>query len=458
MTPLRILIHAIGSAGDVHPFVGIGRALQARGHEVFVITSGHFEHLVTSAGLGFRMLGTAEDFKQAQEDKDLWHPRKGFPTIVRRAMNPSYEPILTHARELQLPGKTVMLASSVALGTRNASELLGIPFATVHLAPSLFPSIYRQPVLHGMPFGQGAPRILKSLQWWIAAKVVDFHVLPGLNRFRKHLGLPPARDVLHDWWNSPDRVIALFPDWFAPPQPDWPPQTRQTGFPMFDESGMRPVPPGLLEFLHAGEPPVIFTPGSAMTGGHSFFEEAVEAMKLTGRRGILLSPFETSIPKDLPPNVRHFAYVSFGEILPRAAAMVYHGGVGTCAQTLRAGIPHLIQPMAHDQLDTLSRVRDLGVGDGLHPHQFKAARIAANLELLLDDPAVSRRAKEVAGKFDPAGWLCETCKLIEAMTTGSPAPLPPCVGCGREAATMIDGKAWCVDCFHECGSCCAGDE
>ncbi len=413
--PLRILIFAIGSSGDVHPFVGIGRALLARGHEVFVITSGHFENLVTSAGLGFRMLGTAEDFRQAQEDMDLWHPLKGFPTIVKRAMNPSYGPILTHARELHLPGKSVMLANSVAFGARNAAELLEIPFATVHLAPALFPSSYRQPVVHGMPFGQGAPRFLKSLQWTIAGKIVDFHVLPELNRFRKSLGLPPARNILRDWWHAPERVIALFPEWFAPPQPDWPPQTRQTGFPMFDESGLRSVPPGLLEFLDAGEPPVIFTPGSAMIGGHVFFEEAVKAMNLTGRRGILLSPFETSIPKNLPPNVRHFSYVPFGEIVPRAAAMVYHGGVGTCAQTLRAGIPHFIQPMAHDQLDTLSRVRDLGVGDGLHPKHFKADRIAAKLESLLNDPAVSRRAKEVAGQFDPAGWLRETCELIEAM-------------------------------------------
>jgi len=126
VTPLRILIYAIGSAGDVHPFVGIGRGLQARGHEVFVITSGHFENLITIAGLGFRMLGTADDFKRAQEDMDLWHPFKGFPTIVKRAMNPSYQPILTHARELHLRStwrrrcSPAVTASRSCMGCRSA--------------------------------------------------------------------------------------------------------------------------------------------------------------------------------------------------------------------------------------------------------------------------------------------------------------------------------------------------
>src|SRR5690606_34135251 len=202
--------------------------------------------------------------------------------------------------------------------------------------------------------------------------VADHHILPGLNRFRREHGLAPVRDIIRDWWHSPDRVIGLFPEWFGPPQPDWPKQTVLTGFPLFDEKGLRELPPGLEEFLQAGEPPVVFTPGSAMAHGHEFFEEGVKALELGGRRGLLLSRFPETVPKRLPESVRHFEYVPFSEVLPRSAALVYHGGVGTCAQALQAGIPHLVQHMAHDQLDNLSRVRDLGVGDGLAPKQFKA--------------------------------------------------------------------------------------
>lgn len=413
-SPMRILIYAMGSAGDVHPFAGLGRALQARGHEVFVITSPYFEDVVRRAGLEFRPMGSIADFERVQADPHLWHPTKALPSIIRNAVDPSYETILQHARELHLPGRTVILASSLGWGAMAVRERLGIPVVTVHLAPSLFISSHRQPVLHGAPVPQAAPRWMKSAQWWAAEKVVDFHVLPALNRFRRAHGLPPVSGMLHHW-HSPDRVIALFPEWFGPPQPDWPGQTRMTGFPMFDEKDQRELPPELGDFLDAGEAPVVFTPGSAMSQGRRFFEEAAGALKLLGRRGILLSRFADTIPAVLPPGVRHFPYIPFSQVLPRAAALVYHGGVGTCAQALQAGIPHLVQPMAHDQLDNLSRVRELGVGDGLHPRQFKAERIAAMLDRLLGDPSLKSRAAEITKRFDPAGWIEESCRLIEAM-------------------------------------------
>ena len=411
---MRILIYAIGSAGDVHPYVGVGKALQARGHEVIVATSAFFEDVIRRAGLGFRAMGSVADFERIQGDPHLWHPTKALPSIIRNVANSSYETILGIARELHVPGETIILASSLAWGAMSVRELLEVPVLSVHLAPSLFVSTYRQPVMPGAPVPQWAPRWMKSIQWAIAEKVVDFHVLPELNRFRKRHGLSPTRGIIHGW-HSPDRVIALFPDWYAPPQPDWPADVHQTGFPLFDESGQREVPRELEEFLDDGDPPVVFTPGSAMDRGHEFFEEAVKALKLMNRRGILISRFGDTIPADLPKGIRHFSYVPFSQVLPRAAAMVFHGGVGTCAQTLRAGIPQLLMPMAHDQLDNLSRVHELGTGDGLVPKRFKAKRIAATLDRLLNDPGVKQRAGDVARRFDPAGWMARTCDLIEEM-------------------------------------------
>lgn len=411
---MRILIYAMGSAGDVHPFVGVGKALQARGHEVIVATSAFFESVVTRAGLGFRAMGTVEDFERIQGNPHLWHPTKALPSIIRHAVNPSYEPILEVARELNLPGETIILASSLAWATMSVRELLDVPVVSIHLAPSLFVSVHRQPVMHGAPVPQGAPLWMKKIQWGIAEKVVDFHVLPELNRFRGRHGLAPTRGVLHGW-HSPDRVIALFPEWYAAPQPDWPKQVIQTGFPLFDESGQREVPRELEDFLNDGDPPVVFTPGSAMDRGHEFFDEAVKSLKLLGKRGILISRFADTIPANLPKGVRHFSYVPFSQVLPRSAAMVFHGGIGTCAQTLRAGIPQLLMPMAHDQLDNLSRVHDLGTGDGLPPKRFKAKQIAATLDRLLHDPAVRQKTREVAGRFDPPGWMARTCDLIEEM-------------------------------------------
>lgn len=215
------------------------------------------------------------------------------------------------------------------------------------------------------------------------------------------------------------------PEWFAPQQPDWPEQTRLTGFPLFDEKGIREVPAEVESFLNAGEPPIIFTPGSAMAHGHAFFREAVKALKQLNRRGILISPFTDSLPADLPANVRHFPYIPFSQVLPRAAALVYHGGIGTCAQALQAGIPHLVQPMAHDQFDTLSRVRDLGVGLGISPAKFKGPRIAETLNLLLTDPDFKDRAEDIAQAFEPELWMRRTCEWVEKLLPDQGPALVP---------------------------------
>jgi rhamnosyltransferase subunit B len=412
--PMQVVIFALGSAGDVHPFLGIGRTLAARGHSVTIAASGFFENVVTNAGLGFRPLGTAADYDRLCADPNLWHPRKGLVSVLKHGAQPTYRPILDIIRTLHAPGKTLMIGSSLAFGARNARDLLGIPLVTVHLAPALLPSLSRQPEIAAMPFGRSAPRFLRQLQWALAAQVIDRLVLPDLNRFRREHGLPPASRIFHDWWHSPDRTIALFPEWFAPRQPDWPPQVRHTGFPLFDESGLRPPLPGLAEFLNAGEPPVVFTPGSAMGDCGAFFREAVAALMASRRRGILLTRFPAKLPTNLPREIKHFPYIPLSEVLPRAAALVYHGGIGTCAQALRAGIPHLILPMAHDQHDNLSRIRDLGVGDGLAARRAKAGEIGRRLDRILSDPAIRRNTREAASLFEPERWMAQTCDLIEA--------------------------------------------
>ena len=112
----------------------------------------------------------------------------------------------------------------------------------------------------------------------------------------------------------------------------------------------------------AGEPPIVFTPGSAMYHGQDFFRASVEACKQLNRRGILLTRHAEQIPADLPATIRHFSYAPFSLLLPRAAALVHHGGIGTSAQAMAAGCRQLITPFAHDQFDNADRLRRLGEG------------------------------------------------------------------------------------------------
>ena len=264
-----------------------------------------------------------------------------------------------------------------------------------------------------MPLPDWLPARLKRLAYWMGdVLVIDRVVAPVTNAVRAELGLPPVRRLLDQWWHSPERIIGLFPPWFAPPQPDWPPQLRLTGFPLFDERGLTEVPPEVMAFLDQG-PPLIFTAGSAMRQGQAFFAAAADTCRLLGRRGLLLTRYPEQLPPTLPDGVRHCAYIPFSQVLPRAAALVHHGGIGTTAQALAAGIPQLVMPMSYDQPDNAARVERLGVGLSIAPRRFKPPAVARRLEELLSSPTVPARCSEVALKFQGADPIDDACRLIE---------------------------------------------
>jgi len=109
------------------------------------------------------------------------------------------------------------------------------------------------------------------------------------------LGLPPVKKIFDRWTHSAQLNLCLFPDWFAEPQPDWPPQTRLTSFVYYDKQNEE-IPDTVNDFLNAGSPPIIFTPGTAMKHADQFFRDCVEACQMLGQRGILL----TQHPEQLP--------------------------------------------------------------------------------------------------------------------------------------------------------------
>src|SRR5207253_413252 len=136
-------------------------------------------------------------------------------------------------------------------------------------------------------------------------------------------------------------------------------------------------------------------PGSAMKQGKAFFAAAVEACVKLGRRGMLLTRFPEQVPSPLPDGIRHFEYVPFSQVFPRAAAVVHHGGIGTTAQALAAAVPQLVMHMAHDQPDNAARVLRLGVGRPISPKAFRAPAVAKALHALSSSPEIAERCRLV---------------------------------------------------------------
>jgi UDP:flavonoid glycosyltransferase YjiC (YdhE family) len=414
MTPLRVLLCPAGSAGDVHPFVGLGRALRDRGHDVTVITSAYFDDLLRREGLQSAPIGTAEEFEAITRDRRVWHPRTGFIHLTRHIL-PIIRPAYETLKGLWEPGRTVVVAPLLlAIGARVFAEAHGVPLATVHLQPMAFLSIERPP--HSiLLINARTPRVLRRLVRRLADWALDPIIGPEVNRLRREAGLPPVKRILTRWAHSRDRIIGLFPEWFASPAPDWPPQTRLTGFVLYDQARITDMPEGLAAFLEGGEPPIVFAPGSANRFGGPFLRAGVEACRALGRRGILLTRHVEQVPRDLPPSVRHFDYAPFSLLLPRAAALVHHGGIGTAAQGLAAGIPHLVMPTAFDQPDNAQRLVALGVGRALPPRGFRGPAVARELQALLTSATVANRCRDLARRIAEDDPLPRTCELIEAL-------------------------------------------
>jgi rhamnosyltransferase subunit B len=395
--------------------VGLAKALQRRGHRATIITNEFFGDSIKKSGLEFTQLGTIAELEATVNDPRLWHPIKGFQCIVERMLLPNlaplYEIIASHA------GPSVVVAApGTCLGARVAQERPGVPLATVHLQPAVIRSLVDTGMQGRIPMGPGMPRFIKeSLFWLIDSLMVNRLLLPELNGFRAQIGLPRVNSVLKDYLHSTQLVIGLFPDWFATPQPDWPPHTHLTGFALQDAGGEQETAAAADEFLAAGPPPVVFTPGSATTGQEKFFLESIEACRIGGLRAMLVTNFPEQLPAVLPDFARAFGYLPFSRILPRCAALVYHGGIGTLAQAVKAGIPHLVVPHTHDQPDNAMRIQRIGLGQCIYPERYKAARVARTLKEIIGSGEFRQNCQRFAKEIDSEVALRRACELIEQL-------------------------------------------
>ncbi len=400
---MRILIAPAGSHGDILPFVAIGREFQRRGHEVRFFANEIFAAAVKGVGLPFRAIGTAEEYRAFLENSDLNHPLRSIK-IIAEAMDGANPAAFDAFVAEIVPGESIIVNSALAFGARAVAEIYGIPCASIHLQPAVLRGGSELARADGLTAAlRGVQRLFRRVVWYLADRLVIGPTIErAVNRRRVARALPPVDRPFHRWIHETDALVGLFPAWFAMRERDWPTNLALTGFPLYDGDANE-LPEALEAFLENGEPPIAFTAGTATAASHAFFAESVEACRRSGRRGILLTHVAEQIPQNLPANVLHVSYVPFSALLPRVAAFVHHGGIGTLSQALRAGVPQLIRPMAHDQFDNAARAVALGVAIKIPARKYRAERVVKALERLMSDVPMRERCAQVAAKVTGDG-------------------------------------------------------
>lgn len=401
--PLQFTLFPFGSAGDVLPFIWLGRQLRQHGHRVQLLTSPVFAGAARAAGLPLTPVGSLEDFEHLIRDPRLWRLYQGTKLVFDTAGRSTAACVELLEREMAEGRRPdVLLAPCTMFGARLIREKHRLPLVTVDLQPAVMISAHAPPVLvPGM-------QMLRRLPLWLRRRLL--HLPNPADRFAgtavraaclQH-GVAPPDSLWWDWAHSPDGVLALFPDWFAAPQPDWPANLLQWDFPLEDLSREQTLPSDLKAFLAAGERPVVFTAGSANVQARRFFETALAAVTALQKRAVLVTRDRSQLPGHLPDSVLSVDYAPFSLLLPHAAAFVHHGGIGTLAQGLAAGVPQLVTALAHDQPDNARRVQQLGAGRALQAAACTPRRLAETLRRLLTDPHVAQVCRALARRTAPA--------------------------------------------------------
>ena len=428
----RIVLNTFGSLGDLHPYLAIAIALRRRGHTAVVATSAVYRKKVEAEGVEFAPVrpDVGELVDKPEFTAKLWDNRRGTEYLLRDYLIPQVKQSFEDLHPA-CQGADLLLTHAAGYAGPIVGELLGMRWASVALQPAVFFSAIDPSVVAAAPWARhlyrfGPPVFRLLLK--IAERELGKWIGPILD-LRRSVGLPaPLANPVTRGQFSSYGTLALFSRLFAQPQADWPVPLTQTGFVFFDRLGeglpgaekrsQRERPGQLERFLQAGKPPILFTLGSsAVLQAGDFYRQSVQAASQIGERAILLvgDVDRAQLPSEIPESVLITDYLPYSEVMPRVAAIVHQGGIGTTGQSLQAGKPMLVVPWAHDQPDNAERLRKIGVGRWVERRSYSARVAAAELKKLLDRPSYRQRAEEIGAAVRAEDGERVACEIIEQM-------------------------------------------
>jgi sterol 3beta-glucosyltransferase len=402
---MRITIIALGSRGDVLPYVALGAGLRAVGHRVRVATFADFLPSVTAHGLDFHPIqGDAQAILGGPAGRALAASGRNVVRGLIAAVRSFGALADGYARDLSSPAlhDTEVLINQLpaCLYGYDLAERLGVPLFTAAVMPlsrtRAFPMIGFPAALARLPGYNRLTYRLAELAVWQAFR-------SAINRWREEtLGLPrlPAWGYMEQMDRLRVPVLNGFSARVVPRPADWGNHVHVTGYWFSPEEPWEP-PPALAAFLEAGPPPVFVGFGSMpVPDPGRLTATVVEALRQCGLCGVLQAGWGGLAGEALPGHVLGIGYAPYGWLFPRMAAVVHHGGSGTTAAGLRAGVPALVVPFVFDQFYWGERLVALGVGPAPVPvRDLSVQRLAEGLQRAVHDREMCKRAARLGAQI-----------------------------------------------------------
>jgi UDP:flavonoid glycosyltransferase YjiC (YdhE family) len=415
---MKIVITSHGTRGDVQPYLALAVGLQQAGHQVTLATSYNYTDWIQSYGVQTHPTAfSMQEFTQRPEARAVMKSGNFIrgARLMRDMMRQNseaqaavWEAIETAEFVIQSPTSSGVLE---ALSQRGLPGLfaLPLPFAPTRAFPSFF-----MPVRFSLGGGSNyLTHVLMHRVLWSAMGE------PMTNPLRKKLGLPT--------WHSYGELMAqgrrLGTPWLygfsahvIPKPADWDEHQHVVGYWFLDSQPGWSPPADLMHFLESGPPPVYVGFGSmGYDDPEGQTRLALRALELSGQRGVLLTGWGGLTRQSTPPNVFFVDNVPHAWLFPRMAAVIHHGGAGTTAAGLRAGVPNIITPVApSDQVAWADRVVQLGVGPRASSiKNLTAEKLAAAIQTAVSDNAMRARAAALGEKIRTENGVARAVEIIE---------------------------------------------
>ena len=420
---MRVNLIIFGTRGDVQPAVALGVGLKKAGFDVWLGAFEEFRSLVEEYGLGFIPLSgnLPEMLNQARGKKTF--TGTGFFELLKLFQN-LFSSMFTEFWQVSQDCDLLISNATTTMVVEPVAEKLHLP----HIETSVFPGLPTRafPSFFGpWPPGLGAQsrgfaRQITGAINWFSYQPVNWAVALGLRPIiercrREILGLPARKSQQTGRPVTP--ILSGFSQHVLPRPVEWGEHVHVTGYWYLDTPGFEP-PPDLQAFLEAGTPPVYIGFGSMPSQNpEQVTEMMIQALEMAGQRGILFTgcgPLGQGMAQQSSTQPVYFVdSIPHDWLLPRTGAAVHHGGAGTTAAGIRAGIPSILIPIGADQRLWAYRVETLGVGPAPIPRsRLTAERLAKAIEQAVSDPAIRQRAAALGEKVRAEDGVGEAVRII----------------------------------------------